>query len=190
MREYNSRILNSDEKDVKKFDRKTIYISCFIFFMFLFLSIIFQLKILIFITLVVLVGVTNYHLNLTDIRMDIGLEVFFSLLLTYGFSLTYGFLLILFAEFIPDIYTARLDKDTVLSIILTVLINVILSKMKTYPFVGLGLILVTGKFILSLIINLALGFESEEIVFETGLNFVSNIFFFMILGDLLINFLN
>jgi hypothetical protein len=90
----------------------------------------------------------------------------------------------------PDVLTARLDWDTFLSIGMSMIINIISVYYLQVNFISLGLILITLKFIICLFLNLVLVFSPEQIVFETGLNFVVNLVSFLAFGEIFIALLS
>ncbi|MBD3204350.1 hypothetical protein GF327_08720 [Candidatus Woesearchaeota archaeon] len=182
--EYRRRGLEPHEK--KSMSKKTFSILVIMFLTAFILSLIFEIRIFIFLTLTALTGVINYNINLLTFRVDPGLEVFLSLVLTRTYGLGYGLVLIFAGEIIPDLLTARLDKDTTLSIIFTLLINFVAVQYPDVNFVLLGLILVTIKFIICLGLDIIFMFAPEEMIFETGLNFVVNIILLLAFGDIFI----
>lgn len=142
---------------------------------------------LLFLLVTLLSSVINYHTNMTTMRFNPAPEIFFSLFLTRVAGLGYGLFMLLVPLLFIDIYTARLDIDTFVALILTVLINLIMSIFPTMNFVVLGIILITFKFITGLFINLALDISIQEILFEHVLGFITNMMFIMAFGNILLN---
>lgn len=142
---------------------------------------------LLFLLVTLFCSIINYHTNMTTIRFNPDPEVFFSLLLTRSIGLEYGLVMLLVPTLFIDIYTARLDIDTLVSFILTIIINFMMSFFPLVNFAVLGVILVTFKFITGLIINLAIDISPQEIFFEHVLGFVSNMLMFLAFGNMLLN---
>jgi len=140
-----------------------------------------------FIFLVAVSSIINYYTNITTIRFNPAPEVFSSLLITRLYSLNASLALLFIPTLFIDFYTARLDKDTFISIILTGLINYFMFLFPQLDFVIFGIILVTVKFIAGLIINMAIDISPQEIVFEHVLGFVSNIILFLAFGQIVMN---
>ena len=129
----------------------------------------------------------NYHTNMTTIRFNPSPEIFFSLFLTRVAGLGYGLFMLLVPLLFIDIYTARLDIDTFVSLLLNIIINFIMSMFPTVNFVVLGIILVTFKFVTGLIINMSLEISIQEIFFEHVLGYITNMIFFMAFGNIILN---
>jgi len=138
-----------------------------------------------FVTLVSLL--INYQTNMHTIRFNPDPEVFSSLMLTRLLGFHYSLLMLAIPTLLVDVYTARFDKDTLISLILTILINYVMSIFPLINFVVLGIILVTIKFIAGLAINLALDISPQEILFEHVLGYVCNIIIFLAFGSFFIN---
>ncbi|MBU0758115.1 MAG: hypothetical protein KKF44_08655 [Nanoarchaeota archaeon] len=184
MDEDKYRRMRTDVRYKKKLKKETLYLMFGIFFVMLLLSLIFHWSVFIILTIIGLSAAINYSTNLLTFRVDTGQEFFFSILVTRAFGLHYGILLIIIAEFLPDLITARLDKDTMFSIIISVFLNMIANGLVTVPFVTIGLILTTVKFILMIILDLMFGFDLQEMVCETGFNFVINLILFAGFGQM------
>lgn len=133
--------------------------------------------------------IVNYHMNLLTFRLDLGQEVFLSLLLTRAYGLAYGLSMIVISEVLADIVTGRLDKDTVLSIFLSIILNAVFVFFNGMSFVLVGAAFVVIKFVISLMVNLSMGLDLEELIFETGLNFVTNMLLFLTFGDFFLRLL-
>ncbi len=167
-------------KPITKSNLFVIYFITFIMLVFAFMT---HNKFLIFSFFTMLAFVINSHTNLITFRIDFGQEVFLSLLLTWVYGLAYGLALIFISEIIADFMTGRIDKDTFISIVFSVIINAVLIYFRGLNFVLIAVILVTIKFVFTLIINLAMGLDAEELIFETGLNFATNVFLLVSFGN-------
>ena len=143
-------------------------------------------KFILFLFITLLATIVNYQTNLPTIRFNPDPEVFGSLFITRFIGLHYGLFMLIVPICFVDIYTARLDKDTFISLIFSIIINYIMSK-SNWPFMVLGIILVTTRFVLSVILGFLVGTSIEEIVFEHVLGFLSNIVMFLTLSNLFIS---
>lgn len=161
-----------------------IYVITFSLLIFTMLS---KNHLLLFLFVTLISSVINYHTNMTTMRFNPAPEIFFSLFLTRIAGLGYGLFMLLVPLLFIDIYTARLDIDTFVALLLTVLINFIMSIFPGVNFVVLGIILITLKFITGLFINLALEISVQEILCEHVLGFITNMVFIMAFGNILLN---
>lgn len=185
MREHEIAVRTHKYKQKKPIPKKYIiggYIVLAVLFLF---AVITTNKLLLFLFVTFFSSIVNYQTNITTIRFNPDPEVFFSLLLTKVMGFQYAFIMLVIPTLFIDIYTARLDKDTFISTILAIIICYLMSIVK-YNFVTLGIILVTIKFILGLILNAILDISPQEILFEHVLGFITNIVVFLAFGNLLL----
>jgi hypothetical protein len=133
--------------------------------------------------LTILSTIVNYQTNMTSIRINPQPEVFAGLIIAKVMGFGYAAVVLLIPTLFIDIYTARLDKDTIISLVLTLLISFIISKIMPLGFVFFSVILVTLKFIAGLLTNMALDISPQEILFEHVLGFVVNIILIMAFGN-------
>lgn len=140
-----------------------------------------------FLLVTMISSVINYHTNMTTIRFNPAPEIFFSLFLTRVTGLGYGLFMLLVPILFIDIYTARLDADTFVSLILTIFINFIMAMFSNVNFAVLGIILVTFKFVTGLVINLSMNISVQEIFFEHVLGFITNMLVFLSFGNIILN---
>jgi hypothetical protein len=128
-------------------------------------------------------AIVNYQTNMTAIRINPQPEVFAGLVITKLLGFGYAAAVLFITTIVIDIYTARLDKDTIISMVLTLIISFIISKVMPIGFVFFAIILITLKFIAGLLINLALEISPQEILFEHVLGFVMNVILFLAFGN-------
>jgi hypothetical protein len=136
--------------------------------------------------LMVVSSIINYHTNITTIRFNPAPEVFSSLIITKLFSLNAALVFLFIPTLFIDFYTARLDIDTFISIIFTAFISLLLSLFPSLDFVVFGIFLITVKFVSGLLINMAMDISPQEIVFEHVLGFVSNIVLMLAFGQIVL----
>ncbi|NTV23360.1 MAG: hypothetical protein HGA85_03220 [Nanoarchaeota archaeon] len=127
----------------------------------------------------------NYETNMTSIRFNPQPEVFASLVLAKMVGFHYSFIMLILPTVLVDIYTARLDPDTFISLALTAIISFLMATVHILDFLPLALILVTMKFIIGSAINLALDLSMEELLFEHVLGFVVNAVLLLAFGSFL-----
>ncbi|MFH2021648.1 MAG: hypothetical protein ABIJ34_09665 [archaeon] len=139
-----------------------------------------------FIFLTLLSTVINYQTNLMTIRLSTAPEVFSSLLITRVIGLNAAIIMLFIPTLFVEIYTGRLDKDTLIFLVLTGVINIIMSFVPGVGFVVMGMLLITLRFVSGLLINMALGISPQEILFEHILGYVSNVIMFLAFGSFLI----
>ena len=168
----------------KSIKKETLYFLIFLFSILLILSLMFHWKLFIILTIIILSSSINYFTNLQTFRFDTGQEFFFSLLITRIYGIQYGILLLICAELLPDIITARLDKDTMFSIGISILLLMISNGFLGISFPVIGIILATVKFVMMLILDFMFGFDLREMVCETGCNFVVNLILFAGFGNI------
>ena len=164
-----------------------LYFIYSVFIALLIFTMILKNYLLLFLLVTLLSSIINYHTNMTTIRFNPSPEVFLSLLLTRVAGLPYGLFMLLVPTLFIDVYTARLDVDTFISLLLTVFINFIMSIFPTVNFMVMGIILVTLKFITGLVINLSLDISIQEIFFEHVFGFITNMLVFMAFGNIILN---
>jgi len=168
-----------EEKHLTKKQLIMAYSAIGIFFI---LSVLTKWHIILFLFVTTASVIINYHTSLMTIRINPDPEVFSSLLITHFMGVHYAIIFLLGPILFTDFYTARLDKDTFVSFILTL---VICAAMPYVPlkFAMAGAILVVIKFIVGLIIHIAIDIELEEIMFEHVLGFVINLLLFLAFGS-------
>jgi hypothetical protein len=171
----------------KELPKKILYLIIGAIFVLLIFTLITKNKLLLFLFLTSFSAIVNYLTNLPTIRFNPDPEVFASLLITRLVGFPYALFMLLIPTLFVDIYTARLDKDTLISLILTILINYVMSIF-SIDFVIIGLILVTIKFLVGLAINMVLDISPSEILFEHVLGFLTNIILFLSFGAIIHNF--
>jgi hypothetical protein len=132
-------------------------------------------------------AIINYETNMTPIRFNPQPEVFASLLLTKVMGFEYAVLMLILPTLIVDIYTARLDIDTFISLILTIIICYIISNYMLFSFVAFAILLVTIKFIIGLLFNILYKISIEEIIFEHILGYMANLILFLAFGTIFYN---
>jgi hypothetical protein len=169
-------------KEKKPFPRYYLYIFYVVIFLLLAFTVLFQNKIFFFIFLATFCTIVNYQTNMTSIRFNPQPEVFSSLIITKVVGLNYALAMLLLPTLFVDVYTARLDKDTFISLILTAAICFLLDKFMAFGFLFTCILLVTLKFVIGLIINMLLETSPQEILFEHILGFAANIVFFLAFG--------
>ena len=184
----------SKVKEFKRFHEKSkinlgflsiIYISIIVL---LIISVLTKFSISFILFLGLLGLIINYHTNMLTIRIVLGIEVFFSLLVTKLYGIPAGFFVLALTSFIPDIYTARFDKDTILSLFFTSIMILVMKFLGSTNFVFLGLTLVVLKFIIGIVILVIFEMDPREIIFEWGTNFAVNLFLFISFGAPLISY--
>ncbi len=126
--------------------------------------------------------IVNYHFNMLSIRICPQPEVMSALLLAKIVGFHASLLMLIFPVLFVDIYTARLDKDTLISLILTIMISFLMSKFLIIGFVFFAVLLITLKFIIALVINLELDISPQEILFEHVLGFIVNLVIILAFG--------
>ncbi|MBT3465569.1 hypothetical protein HOD20_00195 [archaeon] len=190
MKELEQQRLKDKITDPKKekAKKKIMYYFYALIFLTFFLSITIKDAITVTLFLTFVCSTINYYTNLLFFRLDVGQDFFFSLLVTRLFGVPYGLFLLLTSELVPDIYTARLDKDTIISIIYSVIAIIVLSRFPEANFVILGVILVVIKLIIGIILFFTMGIDIREILFEWGINFLTNMFLFLSFGSFFLNF--
>ncbi|MBN1502233.1 hypothetical protein JW930_01710 [Candidatus Woesearchaeota archaeon] len=174
---------NGYQKQLKQPKKKVLFSMYFIVILLLMIALVWQTNFLIFLFIAVLSFVINYRVNLLTFHIDLGQDDFLSLLLTRTLGLRYGILLVLFSNLVAKISTARLDKDSIISIIFSLFLNLIFVLLPTANFALFGAILITVKFIACLSLDFFLKSSPQEMIFETTLNFLVNIFLFLGFGD-------
>jgi len=183
MREHEISVRTSKYKQKKPIPMKYIIIGySFVALLFLF-AVITTNKMILFLFVTFFSSLVNYQTNVTTIRFNPDPEVFFGLLLTRVMGFQYALVMLLLPTLFIDIYTARLDKDTA---ILAIAVCYVMSILN-YNFVAVGIILVTIKFIIGLVLNAILDISPQEIMFEHVLGFITNMVVFLAFGDLLLN---
>ncbi|MBN2368643.1 hypothetical protein JXC34_06490, partial [Candidatus Woesearchaeota archaeon] len=140
-------------------------------------------RLLLFLFVTMFSAIVNYQTNIPTIRFNPDPEVFCSLLITRLMGFPYAAIMLLLPTLFVDMYTARLDKDTFISLLLTLAINYAMWKLPFMDFVVFGVILVTIRFAIGLVINVALDVAPHEILFEHVLGFVSNVIIFLSFGS-------
>ena len=126
-------------------------------------------------------SIVNYQTNLQTIRFNPDPEVFAAFLLTRVTSFGWAVFFLFVPTLLVDLYTARLDKDTFISIFVTAAMCFLMSIINV-NFVVLGIILVTIRFIIMLGVGLMLDVAPHEILFEHVLGFLVNIVLFLSFG--------
>lgn len=173
------------EKKSRKLSKTSMFIlysSLIVLMLFAFLT---RNHVIVFIFFTLISFLFNLHTNMITFRTDFGQEVFLGLLLTYAYDMWYGLGLVFVSEFLSDIFTGRMDKNEVLSFIGTIIIIFIMQMLKNFSFMLLAFILITAKFIVLLILDFVLDSDPDEMIMETGLNFVANIILLTAFGDIL-----
>jgi hypothetical protein len=140
---------------------------------------------LLFLFLTLISTFINYETNMATIHPNFAPEVFSGLLAAKLVGFHAAFVMLILPTFLVDLYTARLDKDTLISNILTIMICFVMSTFNILGFLFFGLLLVTARFVVGLIINLAIDISPEEMLFEHVASFISNILLFLVLGNAL-----
>ncbi len=153
-----------------------------ILFLFIF-AIITKFKFLLFLFVTAVSAIINYQTNLPTIRFNPDPEVFFSLLITKIIGFKYALVMLFVPTLFVDTYTARIDKDSFISLMLCVLINYVLSKFPQFGFVWFAIVLVTIKFVVGLILNAMLDISPQEIIFEHVLGFFTNVIVLLSFGS-------
>lgn len=133
--------------------------------------------------LTVFSAVVNYETNMTTIRFNPQPEVFSSLLLAKVIGFPYALIMLILPTLVVDVYTARLDKDTFISLVLTAVASFLISKFMIGGFVFFGVLLILIKLIIGVAINLILDISMQEIVFEHFLGFISNLLILLVFGN-------
>ncbi|MCM2325485.1 MAG: hypothetical protein NDI94_03410 [Candidatus Woesearchaeota archaeon] len=170
-------------KEAKPRSRRSLYFIYAMLAVLLVFTVITKAKPLLFLLLAALCAVINYHTDMMTIRITTAPHLFASLFITRVMGLHYGIMLLVISTFMIHLYTARMDMDTVISLIANSLANVIMSVFGLASFVVIGLVLVSLKFLLCLGINLMIHTSPEEILFEHVSGFISNLFLFLVLGN-------
>jgi hypothetical protein len=129
----------------------------------------------------------NYETNMATIHPNFAPEVFSGLLAAKLVGFHAAFIMLILPTFIVDLYTARLDKDTFISNVITLVICFIMATFNTMGFLFFGILLVTARFLLGLVINLAIDISPEELIFEHVASFISNILLFLVFGNALLS---
>ncbi len=186
MREAEQAKRNIKYKERKPIPHKYIIIGYVVILALLLFSIFAKNKFLLFLFVMIFSTIFNYQTNMTTIRFNPDPEVFSSLIITKLLGFNYALFMLFLPTLFVDIYTARLDKDTFISFVLTIAINYFMHITKGVNFVVFGIILVTIKFVVGLIANMLLDISPQEIIFEHVLGFVSNLLFFLTFGARLI----
>jgi len=141
---------------------------------------------LLFFFLTIFATILNYQTNMTPMRFNPHPEIFAGLILAKVIGFHASMLMILVPTLFVDIYTARLDFDTFLSLMFTLLICYLMSTI-SLPFMALALMLIMGKFIVCLLINIAMGISPVELLLEHVLGFVFNMIAMLSFGDYFIH---
>ncbi len=136
-----------------------------------------------FLFLTVFSTIVDYQTNMVAIRFNPQPEVFSSLMIAKFIGFPAALIMLLIPTLFVDIYTARLDKDTFISTLLTVIICYLMASFNFFSFTIFAVILVTIKFIANLALNLLLDISLPEILFEHVLGFIVNIIFFLAFGN-------
>lgn len=173
-------------KPRKKLSKKVLRIIYVLIFILFLVAISTKNKLMLFFFVTSFATIINYITNIQTIRYNPNPEVFFSLLLTRAIGFQYTLFMLFIPTLFVDIYTARMDKDTFISFVFTVLINYVMSG-SNMNFVVLGIILVSAKFVIGLIINVLINISPQEIFFEHVLGFVTNIIVFLSFGAVILN---
>lgn len=126
-------------------------------------------------------SIVNYQTNMQTIRFNPDPEVFAAFLLTRVTSFGWALFFLFVPTLLVDLYTARLDKDTFISIFVTAAMCFLMSVIGA-NFVVLGIILVTIRFIVMLGVGLMLDVAPHEILFEHVLGFFVNVVMFLSFG--------
>lgn len=142
-------------------------------------------KLLLFLFLASFSAFVNYHINLQSIRFNIDPEVSAGLIIASIMGFNSALLLFFIAETAISVYTARMDKDTLISGLITIGIYFLASNFFFINFVAFSIILITLRFILGLVINMLIDISPHEIIFEHVLGFGSNILFMLTAGSFL-----
>ena len=171
----------------KKFSREPALVGYIFLAVLLVFTMISKNPLLLFLMVTLFCSIINYQTNITTVRINPEPELFFSLLLTRVIGLKYSLIMLLIPTLFIDIYTARLDKDTFVSFILTIIINHIMYIFPTFNFLILGVTLVSIKFIAGLMINMAMNISIQEIFFEHIIGFVINLLTFLAFGNIILN---
>jgi hypothetical protein len=170
-------------KEAKPLPKRLRYILYAALAAMLVFTVITKSKSLLFLFLTAACTVINYHIDMMTIRVTTAPHLFASLFITRVMGLHYGIMLLVISTFMIHLYTARMDIDTVISLVANSLANVIMSLFGMVSFVVIGLVLVSLKFLLCLGINLMMHTSPEEILFEHVSGFISNLFLFLVLGN-------
>ena len=145
------------------------------------LTIITKIQFFLFLFVTAFSSIVNYQTNLQTIRFNPDPEVFAAFLLTRVTSLGWAVFFLFVPTLLVDLYTARLDKDTFISIFVTAAMCYLMSVIGM-NFVVLGIILVTVRFLIMLGVSFSLGIAPHEILFEHVLGFLVNLVLFLSFG--------
>jgi hypothetical protein len=170
-------------KEKKPVAKIYLYIFYAVILLLLVFTVIFQNKLFFFLFLTAFSTIVNYHTNMSSIRFNPQPEVFSGLLITKVAGLNYAIAMLLVPTLFVGVYTARLDKDTFISLIFTIAACFIIDRFMIFGFLFTSLLLVTLKFVLALILNFILETSPQEILFEHVLGFISNIIAFLAFGN-------
>lgn len=178
-------IATRDEKytEKKHLTKKGILLGYVITGALLIFTVITKNLLFLFLFVTVFSTIINYQTNLKSLRFNPQPEVFSSLLLAKVIGFHASLLMLLIPTLIVDLYTARLDKDTFLSIISTLAISYIMAEYAIFSFLVMAIILVSIKFIVNLVIGLVLDISPVELLFEHVLGFIANIVMFLAFGN-------
>lgn len=183
MREIETDTLTKKPEKNRTLSKRTLYIIyASIAGLFLF-SLLIKNEALLWLFLTAFCMVANYHIDMMTIRVNVAPHLFSSLLITRTMGLSHAIVMLLFSTLFIHLYTARLDKDTLLGFILYILANIAMNFFPSANFVILGLVITSLKFLIGLGINLLIDIEPEELFFEHILGLLSNLLLFLIVGN-------
>jgi len=186
MREFEASEKYKKYTKERKLSKKTLFGLYMVVLVLFLLTILTKNNLMLFLFVIIFTSIVNYHTNVQTIRFNPALEVILSLLITRVMGLSWSLVMIFIPILLIDAYTARLDKDTFISLFFTGLINVIMSLLPTVNFIILALILIVVKFLAGLLANMALDISPQEMLFEHLLGFITNIIFVLSFGQILI----
>jgi hypothetical protein len=184
-----SEIADRNEKYVKKkpIPRNLLVLGYILIAVLLLFTLLTKNHLFLFLFLAVISTVINYETGMATIHPNFAPEVFSSLLIAKLIGFHAALLMLIVPTFIVDLYTARLDKDTLFSNLLTLVICFVMATFNIMGFLFFGILLVTVRFVVGLLINLAIDISPEELLFEHVVSFIANILLFLVFGNVLLN---